>query len=83
MSVRVQCIKCGSVGRIESSSQEGETVKKLYCICKNPECGHSWAEELVFSHTISPSALDLPEQLRQKLQHAPPAEQIKLFSNFP
>lgn len=82
MSVKVVCIKCGSVGRIESSSQEAETVKKLYCSCPNPECGHSWAMELVFSHTISPSALDLPEQIRQKLQHVPPAEQATLFAGL-
>ncbi|HAS89845.1 MAG TPA: transcriptional regulator [Desulfovibrio sp.] len=82
MSVKVVCIKCGSVGRIESSSQEGETVKKLYCSCKNPRCGHTWADELSYSHTISPSALDLPEQIREKLQLVPPAEQAKLFAHI-
>ena len=82
MSVRVQCIKCGKVGRIESSSQEAETVKKLYCSCTNPKCGHTWVEELAFSHTLSPSALDLSTQLREKIQHVPPAEQVKLFAGL-
>ncbi|WP_027721214.1 ogr/Delta-like zinc finger family protein [Maridesulfovibrio zosterae] len=82
MSVRVYCIKCGYVGRIESSSQEAETVKRLYCCCTNPECGHSWAMELSFSHTLSPSALDLPEQLRQKIRKAGPAEQMHLFTEM-
>lgn len=82
MSVKVVCIRCGSVGRIESSSQEAETVKKLYCSCTNPECGHTFAMELTFSHTISPSALDLPEQIRQKLRNVIPAEQATLFAGL-
>lgn len=79
MSVKIRCNKCGSVARIESSSQEAGTYKKLYCSCRNPECGHTFVMDLTFSHTLSPSALDLPEQLRQKIQKVEPAEQATLF----
>ncbi|WP_027179787.1 ogr/Delta-like zinc finger family protein [Maridesulfovibrio bastinii] len=79
MSVKIRCNKCGSVARIESSSQEAGTYKKLYCSCRNPECGHTFVMDLTFSHTLSPSALDLPEQLRQKIQKVEPAEQANLF----
>lgn len=82
MSVKVVCIKCGSVGRIESSPQEAETVKKLYCSCSDPECGHSWVMDLTFSHTLSLSALALDIQFRVKNHHVPPVEQVKLFAGL-
>ncbi len=82
MSVRVYCNRCGSVARIESSSQEVETYKKLYCGCKNPECGHTFVMDLSFSHTLSPSALDMPENVRKVIQRADRTEQMLLFSEL-
>ena len=70
MSVRIRCDRCESIARIESSSEISPTYKKLYCSCRNPECGHTWVMDLQFSHTLSPSALDLPETLREKIQAA-------------
>jgi Ogr/Delta-like zinc finger len=44
--------------------------KKLYCSCRNPECGHTCVMDLSFSHTLSPSALDLPPKLRDQVRAA-------------
>lgn len=80
--MRVYCNRCQKVAVIQSSSQESESVKKLYCTCSNPECGHTFVMDLSFSHTISPSALDLPEELLDKIRQYTRPQQQKLFASI-
>jgi hypothetical protein len=82
MIMRIRCNRCEKLAVIQSSSQESDSVKKLYCTCSNPECGHTFVMELVFSHTLSPSALDLPDQLIAKIRSLPRLEQQRLFSSI-
>ena len=70
MAVKIRCDRCGSTARIESSVEISASFKTLYCSCRNPECGHTFVMNLEFSHTLSPSALDLPEELRAKVRSA-------------
>ncbi|MFW5487359.1 MAG: ogr/Delta-like zinc finger family protein [Desulfovibrio sp.] len=77
--VVVRCCKCGAAGRVESSKEISPQLKQLYCSCGNPECGHTWVMNLEFAHTLSPSALDLPEAMRQKIRTLSPAQQGRLF----
>lgn len=79
-AIRVRCNKCGSVARVESSKELGGELKQLYCSCRNPECGHTFVMDLAFSHTLSPSALDLPAAVRKRLQKATASEQKMLFA---
>ncbi len=80
--MRIVCLKCQNKAVIHSSSIESDEYKKLYCTCSNPECGHSFAMDLSFSHTISPSALDLPPEIREKLKEYTPYEQKKFFAEI-
>lgn len=77
--VMIRCCKCGSKAAIESSKEISDLLKQLYCCCRNPECGHTFVVNMEFSHTLSPSALDLPEALRQRIQEVTPAMQGQLF----
>lgn len=70
MAVKIRCDRCESPARIESSVEISPLSKRLYCSCRNPECGHTFVMDLSFSHTLSPSALDLPDNLRQRVQNA-------------
>ena len=80
MAVRVRCDRCNSIARIESSQEISATYKKLYCSCRNPHCGHTWVMDLSFSHTLSPSAMDLPPKVREQVQSAGcRQEQLELF----
>jgi hypothetical protein len=38
--------------------------------------------ELAFSHTLSPSAMDLPDQIIAKIRMLPRIEQQRLFSSL-
>jgi hypothetical protein len=80
--MRIRCNRCEKLAVIQSSSQESDSVKKLYCTCSNHLCGHTFVMELAFSHTISPSALDLPEQLIAKIRSLSRIEQQRIFASL-
>lgn len=80
--MRVECNRCGHTSVITSSSKESENIKKLYCCCHNPECGHTFVMDLAFSHTLSPSAMDFPEDLLKKIRQAGRIEQQGILSKL-
>lgn len=55
--MRVYCGACGKKARISRSEEVSPTYTKLYCICLEPLCGHSFVSEFSFSHTLKPSKL--------------------------
>jgi hypothetical protein len=82
MAVRITCNRCGSIATIQSSAAESDAVKKLYCSCNNPDCGHTFVMTLEFSHTLSPSALDMPASVLDRIRHASRMEQKKIFDRM-
>lgn len=66
--MRVYCPICEAKARISSTETISKSLKKLYCVCLNAECAHSFAMMLSFAHTISPSALHLSEEKRAAVQ---------------
>jgi len=80
--MRIKCNRCGKPAVIKSSSQESDSVKKLYCCCGNPQCGHTFVMDLAFSHTLSPSALDFPQDLINKIQSTTRMEQQRILSSL-
>ena len=79
MAMRIQCNRCCETATIQSSSQITQEVKQLYCCCNNPECGHTFVMDVTFSHTLSPSAMDLPKGFLEKIRKATRVEQQDLF----
>lgn len=66
--MRIKCDRCKHKARIETTREITPTFSHLYCSCTNPLCGHTFVVDLSFSHTLSPSALDLPEAMRAALR---------------
>lgn len=60
--MRVYCGHCGQKARIARVEEESPKYAKLYCICLEPYCGHSFISEFIFSHTLKPSKLKPPEK---------------------
>ncbi|MCJ2164644.1 MULTISPECIES: ogr/Delta-like zinc finger family protein [unclassified Pseudodesulfovibrio] len=83
MAFRVYCPICKRVARIESSNSMSRQFKQAYCACSNPECGHTFVMNVEFSHTLSPSALSLSKELRDRIRETAPTEQGSLFSTEP
>lgn len=54
------CHDCGCRAIIERTVWKTENktdVANLYVRCTNLECGHTWVENVTYSHTLVPSAL--------------------------
>ncbi len=68
--MRIRCDRCGEKAVIRSSEEISARLKKLYCACTNVRCGHTFVMDLSFGHTLSPSAFDLPEAVRNAVQSA-------------
>ncbi|EPR43125.1 transcriptional activator Ogr/delta [Desulfovibrio sp. X2] len=66
--MRIICDRCKSKAIITTTRELTPQFRKLYCACTNPECGHTFVVNVEFSHTLSPSALDLPDTVRQALR---------------
>lgn len=76
----IRCTKCGCRATVRTSKEQTRKFRVLYCICNNAECAHSFAVNMEFSHTISPSALDMPQETRERIKNMDHQEQQSLFS---
>ncbi|MGL1932193.1 MAG: ogr/Delta-like zinc finger family protein [Desulfotalea sp.] len=80
--MRVECERCNSQAIIYTRKKQSEAVSELFCCCKNPECGHSFVMDLAFSRTISPSALDFPAEIQEKIKTLTKLELKQLFAKL-
>ena len=81
--MRVYCPVCGHVSRICTRTKLSAILSNLYCICNNPMCAHSFVMDLAYNHTLSPSAYDLPKDIRDKLPKTKSRRQIqRLFEGI-
>ena len=69
MSFRVYCSICQNLATIVSSEIFTAEMKKLYCSCNNKECGHTFVVDVLFSHTLNPSLLNFPAEIRGKIKN--------------
>lgn len=76
--MRIVCDRCQSKARIATRRAITPQFTKLYCTCTNAECGHTFVMNLEFAHTLSPSALDLPEATREALRGCGGRRQVQL-----
>ncbi|NHZ45835.1 ogr/Delta-like zinc finger family protein [Desulfovibrio sp. XJ01] len=67
--MRIICDKCHGKARITTRREITPRFTKLYCVCNNAECGHSFVMHLEFAHSLSPSAY--PALLRHRSKGSP------------
>lgn len=80
MAFRVYYSICQSLATISSSEALTGAMKKLYCSCNNMECGHTFVVDVSFSHTLNPSLLDFPVEVREKIKTMTRYEIRDMFS---
>ncbi|WGE29430.1 ogr/Delta-like zinc finger family protein [Edwardsiella tarda] len=51
------CFSPAVISRTEWKTDTKTDVANLYVRCTNLECGHTWVENVTFSHTLVPSAI--------------------------
>ena len=59
--MRIYCDRCGEAAFIRKRRDVAPGFT-------NVDCGHSFTAELTLGHTISPSALDLPQEAAAKMR---------------
>lgn len=75
--MRIHCTCCGRKARIRKRRDVTPAFTIFYCMCDNVECAHSFTVEMHFGHTISPSALDLPDIMRLKLEACRSPQEVR------
>ncbi|MHB0766487.1 ogr/Delta-like zinc finger family protein [Stutzerimonas sp. NM35] len=78
----VICKECSGKGRIASSDRLSQEFTRLYCLCLDPRCGHTWVTNLTFSHTLSPSAQAVDRLLFDRLRDLSRTQQRELFDQL-
>lgn len=53
----ILCKECNSKAIIQKTERLTPEYNRLYCTCKNFECGHRFVLELTYSHSLKPSKL--------------------------
>lgn len=69
--IKIICKHCGDRAVITKNDRQTVEYSRLYCICKNPACGHSWVADIQFSHTLKESRLTKEGVLNYLLDNLP------------
>ena len=75
--MRIYCDRCGSSAMIRKRRDVAPGFTIFYCLCSNVDCAHSFTAELTLGHTISPSALDLPQGAADKLRDCGSVREVR------
>lgn len=52
--MRVTCKACGAKAIVQSTKDAIPGFAKMYCICSNPMCGHTFVATWSYLHTLNP-----------------------------
>lgn len=81
--MRIYCDRCGELPDTKTPGRCAGTLRRVlpyFTACGNVNCAHSFTAELTLGHTISPSALDLPEGAAERMKaRASPREVRQLL----
>lgn len=71
---KIYCRECKSPAIIQRTDRLHPNLYDLYCVCKNPECGHTWKAQYNFSHSLRPTQLDRDELVKYLISKMPKTE---------
>lgn len=83
--MRVICTACNTKGKITSTRAQTKEFSTLYCLCLNPECGHTWVAHLSYSHSLREPVKQvrtLDTLLLDQLDGLPPAQRQLLIDHL-
>lgn len=72
------CRECQSEAAITKTERIYRDSNRLYCRCKNPDCGHEFVMTLDYSHTTKASKLTEKGLLHYFIDKLPAAEREEL-----
>lgn len=72
------CKVCQSPAIVTKTERIHSEISTIYCTCKNPNCGHSWASDIIFSHSLKESKLNEVGVIQYLLNKLPKSELQKI-----
>lgn len=81
-AMQIDCPKCTGKAIIYSRKKLDIKVSTLYCACKNEDCAHTFAMDLCYSHSLSPSKLEQHNMISDLLRTMPASERQLILANF-
>lgn len=82
VGMRIYCNACGGKARIGSRDELSREFARLYCMCLDPRCGHTFVMNLTYSHALRPAAGGIDQILFDRLRQLPAAQQRQLFDQL-
>ncbi len=82
LAPRVYCNNCGSKAIITSRDSVSPEFAKLYCFCRNGDCGHRFVSTLSFSHALVPASEPIDRMLFDRLRDLPRQKQREMFEQL-
>ncbi|HDR1858534.1 ogr/Delta-like zinc finger family protein [Pasteurella multocida] len=79
---KIYCRECNSPAVIARSERLHPDLYSLYCVCKNPECGHTWKAEYVYNHSLRSTKLDRDALVNYLISKLPRTELQQLSENI-
>ena len=77
-----KCTECGARSKIYSRKEVSPQLTTLYYACtRAEECGHRFAVDLSFSHTIAPAADKFRSMMLDFIRQLPDHERASLLSS--
>ncbi len=61
MRASIYCAHCKSPATVRNSFFLSPLLRRLFCVCRNPLCGHTFVAELETIRTLSPSGTPDPD----------------------
>ena len=79
---RVYCNKCGSKAVITSRDGVSAEFARLYCSCRNKDCGHRFVTTLAFSHALVSASTPIDRMLFDHLRGLPRQQRREMFEQL-
>lgn len=80
--MRVICRECEGKALISQVEEVSVELKKLYCLCLNPRCAHSFVMSFQFAHSLKPSAKEVDGYLLDCLRELPSHKRIQILEQL-
>ena len=81
-SFRVFCRHCGYKAYIKRSVREHADLTKLYCVCTNPSCNHSFVQNVEYAYTTRTSDLVQNDLILNLINNLSKDDKNKIFEHL-
>jgi hypothetical protein len=80
--MKIICRECDGKILISEVEEVSLELNKLYCLCLNPRCAHSFVMSFCFSHSLKASAKEVNGFLLDRLRELPSDKRLQILEQL-